>query len=684
MKYTLHHSPDRTIVYQIPKPQKKWLSIGGAALALVVCLSACRAFEPRFTAAELPHYKADTVQHDYVDFHNHLTLKPYYQLIASPQAIVNLPLVLNPIPHYTSVPPAVWDPDGKLSHAAWQFNTPQERAYQAYGSFADLKRYRQSAWPELNGYKVVCTSLYSFEKGLTTNEKSSTFLISNQALKRLGIQTITGLNKQRRQVVYDLTLEPFAEIQAEYEFLKHQVPSVAPGSAQRVVLAEPRTLDSLLQAPNTTIVVISIEGGHVLLGPDVLRKSENRLLLDVTTQQDVHDIRNRIAVLKSWQHPVFFLTLTHLIWNKLAGQAKGTDGDGWKRGVLSVLSSQESFRSATFTQPNSGIAGISPASYDEGNTSVCYDNGFTSRLHPDKYRLGLVAIQELLNTQDGQRRILVDLRHASIKTRLEFYHLRDSLYQDVPPIVSHCAASGESLRLAIATGLRWPSDRFPEFNNPDVFYKKLAGYKWRMFNLPPYNEYFADHDLKLRADELYRMNVTGWFHPTSNNLADEEIEYITRKDGIMGLTVEQRALGGSMKQYAKTKQASRQRLRDWLTRNKSALSSKQREELEKHFFAAAPFIRNLWYFTSFTKEGVDVWQHLTIGSDYDGIADPLDSFATSGRIAELESFINDYHLAFEYVYGLHFNLAKRTMAQNLRLVFSNNGLTFIRKYYPRY
>lgn len=671
-------------------------------LLLLVSLSvlaSCRAFEPKYLASQLPapYQGKNPLNHDNDDYHNHITQKPYYHLIKSPTQIVSGELITTPTPHYTIISPSVWDSTDSLKYAAWRFNTPQERRYQAYGKFSDFSRYRQSVWSEFAGYKVVCTSLYSIEKGLTTNESNHTLIFKTQALKRFALHLVTGLDKQRlRNVVYDLSIEPFKETLAEYEFLKHQASAVSPSSPQRVVLAEPGTIDSLLVAPNTTAVIISVEGGHVLLGPDVLRN--NRILEDPTTPQDAQDIRDRVAVLKSWQYPVFFLTLSHLIWNKLAGQSKGTDADGFKRKVLTFLSHSVNFRSAIFTQPNSGIAGISPASWDSG-INLPYDNGSTGELHPDVNKLGLVAINALLSKENG-RRILIDLRHSSIKTRLEYYNLLDSIYQDVPPLVSHCAASGKSLRLAIATGLRWPSDDYAEFNDPSTFYNTLASYNkkskaprflWPMFAQNSYSKYFKkdttvlfknDTTVLIKA-ELNRPNTTGWFHPTSNNLADEEIEYITRKGGLMGLTVEQRGLGGSMKQYAATRRASQARFRSWLTHKHPALTNPQRTALEKQFFDAAPFMRNLWYFTNFTKTDADVWQHLTIGSDYDGIADPMDSFATSSRLPNLESFINDYYQAFEEVYSLKFNMVGRPMYQNLRLVFSTNGIEFVKKYYPR-
>ncbi|TGE21525.1 hypothetical protein E5K00_14665 [Hymenobacter aquaticus] len=656
----------------------KLLLLGGS-----LALSSCRAIEPRYEVSQLPapYQGKAPLNHDNVDYHNHLTLKPYYQLIETPVQIVNPRLVLVPTPHYETYPPAQWDPSGRLGYAAWQLNTSQELRYQAYGKFSDFSRYRQSAWPELTGYKAVCTSLYSIEKGLTTNEGSKTLgIINNTGLKRFALKTVTGLDKKRLQnVVHDLTLEPLIETQAEYDFLKHQAQALSAESPQRVVLAEPRTLDSLLQAPNTTAVVISIEGGHVLLGPDALQN--NRLLLADTKPQDAQDIRDRVALIKAWQHPVFFITFSHLIWNKLAGQAKGTDADGFKRQLLTILSRMPGFGPAVFTQPNSGIAGLSGASYESG--TLPYDNGNSERIIPDDNQLGLVAIEALLSKNNG-RRILIDLRHSGIKTRLQFYHLRDSLYQDVPPLVSHCAASGESLRLAIATGLRPYYDRYPEFNNPEKFYrKKIKNHSFRMFNQWPYSKYFSDNTTTLKATEIFRSNSTGWFHPTSNNLADEEIEYITRNGGLMGLTVEQRGLGGSMKQYKKTRRAAQASFRSWLTRNEPTLTDAERLIREKQFFDAVPFMRNLWYFTNLSKPGADVWYHLTIGSDYDGIADPMDSFATSSRLPNLESFINDYYQAFEHVYGLRFNLAGRSMSQNLRLVFSTNGVDFIKKYYPR-
>ena len=651
-------------------------------VALIICAS-CRAFEPTYKVGDITNYPSTPKNKDYADFHNHMTMKPYYHLIKNPHDLVSTTFVnfdpaspARPL-GYTPLPTSVWDPTGKLSYAAWTLNTKQEREYRAYGKFADLKRYRQSNWQQFEKYKLVCTSIYAFEKGLTTNQKKWWSPISGKFLKRSAFSAITGLSKERRKVVYNLGIEPFAELQAEYEFLKHQINSNRDNPPHKVVLAKPSTYDSLINLPNHTVVLISIEGGHVLLGPDVLKN--NRLLLTETKESDVQDIKNRVRAIKSWEHPVFFLTLDHLIWNKLAGQAKGTDADGAKRFFLSVFSRFESFRKNLFTQSNSGTSGLHPASRDDGpNRRAPYDNGTTHSTEEDIHGLGLLAINELLSKENGKR-ILIDLRHSGIRTRIEYYNLIDSLYQDVPPLVSHCAASGKSLRLAMRTGLRPVYDRYSEFNNPEKFYNKI--FRKGHTQLPtanqyPFKKYLTDNSINLKTSDLPdRIKVMGWFHPSSNNLSDEEIVYISNKKGLMCLSTEQRGAGGSMFKYKMNKEYYSKRLNDWLSQNRPTLSRDKADYINKYFFATAPYMRNIWYFSTFADR-TDIWHAMGFSSDADGLPDPIDYVATTNKVDGFENFINDHYKAFEYVYDVKFNLDGRSMEENLRLLFSQNEKEF--------
>ena len=85
-----------------------------------------------------------------------------------------------------------------------------------------------------------------------------------------------------------------------------------------------------------------------------------------------------------------------------------------------------------------------------------------------------------------------------------------------------------------------------------------------------------------------------------------------------------------------------------------------------------------------------VWRHVAIGTDFDGIINPLDYFHTSDRLPELEQFIFDNFELYERFYGFQLQQALAntlgtpyTKQQALRMLFSTNGTAFIVQNFPR-
>ena len=84
------------------------------------------------------------------------------------------------------------------------------------------------------------------------------------------------------------------------------------------------------------------------------------------------------------------------------------------------------------------------------------DTGITS--------LGKKVINSLLSTHNGKR-IYIDIKHMSRKTRIEYYKLLDTRYagEDIPVYVSHGAVNGyssiySSYPLSDENGLFWVSN----------------------------------------------------------------------------------------------------------------------------------------------------------------------------------------------------------------------------------
>jgi hypothetical protein len=651
-------------------------------------------------------YPVDASRRDYVDFHNHITMKPYYTQVTTAAQVRAQSFAAD-------------------SMTAWTLNTPGEKNLRGNGMMSDFSKYRQSDWSTLSKYRFVCTSLYEFERGFAFDRDKR-----QQRLKRFAISVGSHMPKARKQnILYDRTVTPFLELNAEYAFLKQQSAYGPDQPAYKRISLAQQAADITTPQPNQTQVVLSIEGGHVLFDEQVLTRTAqypySRLLIGNTEQKDREAIDRNIDFIKNrWEHPVMFITLSHMIWNKLLGQGKATDSDiFYVKGLLRWLARRESFREAVFTKNTSGIAGVSPLTNQLTGAApnTAYDNGCVSATYTDPNQLGLFAIQKLLDTSNGHR-ILIDLRHSTVKARLEYYTLlgkiNDSLKaaekKTIPILMSHSAASGKSLRLALLTGTRPYDDMYEETDNPDKFYKAHfmlpngsprlineycsvnPGILFPMAANPVFNHYFKKQNGAVNAtthitpDDLPGADSKGWFIPVSNNLADEEVDIICRSNGIIGITLEQRVLGGSMIAYRKKEYGGvhcNQEIMKELRRRIAAGTIRPRVDNDQYmarFIAVAPFVRNLVHLVMAASPDVKVWEHLAIGSDFDGIIDPIDYFHTSDRLPELEQFLYDNLEIYCQLYGWDIDalLCGNDKQQALRQLFSTNGIRFIQEYHP--
>lgn len=628
-----------------------------------------------------------------VDFHNHTVLKPYSQLIEKPSDTSKFQL-------------------SGVRMAAWTLNTAAEDSLKGAGGFSSVKTYRQSDWGKLANYRLVCTSIYPTEKGLMTDESGF-----YRWLKPMVFSGITGASKNRRRgMMTNWAITPFDEFRYEENFMLAQESTPGPGGNTVRVLRSRQELQALVLAASDSVtgLVLSIEGGHVLLGKSAQgTPKRNRLLLEKTDSVDVQEMLGNIERLKHWPRPVFFITFSHIIWNKLAGNANALDTEKNKltKVGLRKAAATGTFRRAARTQPNTGVGGISPFSYDDaaaveeglikGNPkwkNATYDNGTAAWVYYPENTLGRLALLELLNQKSG-RRILPDMRHASIKTRLDYYYLLDSLrkadHDTIPVLFSHAAASGEAMRLATLTGLRPHSDRYDEIDNPATYYRDLLDQPMPLTDIPRYKPYFGRSNASQQLDEqdLPKADDLGWFQPSSVNLANEEMDIVCASGGLVGLTLEQRALGTSMPRWTKDQVYGRvaieKMLRDTLAQQFPIYTKNQdQEEFIRRFLVAAPFFRNLSHLVLATSEQYDPWRHIGIGSDFDGLIDPLDYFHTSDRLPELEQFMIDNFALYCRLYKQPMDrlLTRRshtyTAEEAMRRVFSLNGIAFISRHYP--
>jgi hypothetical protein len=183
---------------------------------------------------------------------------------------------------------------------------------------------------------------------------------------------------------------------------------------------------------NSTIppvgLIINIEGAHVFLDFQDFDKYESYDYETVSNagwpEYESYRTRilERVEAVKRWgpgsngDHAPLYISFAHHFWNLLTGHAASMG--------KCVLNQKE------------GLDGdITP--------------------------LGLSVIHKLLEKGENMRRILIDIKHLSVKTRHTFYKLHNdySLQQDLFPIIASHAA---------VTGLPYDGGNHPYFNSADI------------------------------------------------------------------------------------------------------------------------------------------------------------------------------------------------------------------------
>ncbi len=238
--------------------------------------------------------------------------------------------------------------------------------------------------------------------------------------------------------------------------------------------------------------------------------------------------------------------------------------------------------------------------------------------------VGKRVVELLLSTNNGKR-ILIDTRHMSVAARLWYYDYIDQYnalnpIDQIPIISSHSAAN----------------------DNTTID----GSEKGEIEKLP-------DGDSKILGNEKYRESSI--FNNWSINLSDEEIIRIYNSGGIIGISFDQRVLSGNQLQVRLS------RTRD-----------------QKYW--ALPFynqIRKI-YNLIFERNGGDSLKAIglvCLGSDFDGIINPLDFYNNSKEFNSLQQQL------FELISEQPLDFPGITAQEVVDSVMFNSALKFIEKCY---
>jgi microsomal dipeptidase-like Zn-dependent dipeptidase len=325
--------------------------------------------------------------------------------------------------------------------------------------------------------------------------------------------------------------------------------------------------DMYTKSDNIICGIITIEGGNSLgnYQSHSIFYKEFEDLSRIEQDQLREDFIRNIDALKAWKdgsYTPFFISFCHHFNNLLAGHSKSL-------GNFKLLLDQE------------------------------------PGLNKEINKMGFEIIKHLLSRENG-RRILIDTKHMSVQSRMDYHSFvkevnkSEDPKEKIPIIQSHAAISGwASLKKAISQD---------EDNNIDE------------------NTYFS------------RWKV---------NLEDDEILDIYDSDGIIGIVFhEDRMPGGSLKSrikkinlfyhYLNRKEllsARQQRIYD---RKKEKLKMIYIELLWSNIFHIIKLIHDK------RDKAEDGWKIISIGSDYDGMIDPFDGYSSVRDLPKLFSEMMEY------------------------------------------
>ncbi len=559
---------------------------------------------------------AQTKSLNYVDIHNHISMKNYMRGIDNPDSIEK------------STPFLKYENWYSLNN---NFNSNAKSAADNFfqSDFTNLAE---------SGFKIICASITPFEQNSMYSSMKRT---ANSGFE-------THISADRLANAFAST--PIKDFFAEMYFLKNQK-SIALNKSEKYefkVVDNNKELQECYKQGKTAFVT-TIEGGHVLYGYNV--KQKNGFLNPNCPPALEKEILDNIKKLKNYETRILFMGICHLFANKLAGHAKALDvgaNTKFNKFVLQKIISISNF------------IPVLPKLLDIKTYEGLRDGNVTTakKYTIDTSQIGYKTIRALLDSNNIHNKpILIDIKHMDIKTRMDYYAILDSVpsYKNIPIICSHAAASGKNQKLALITGSFPYYDNYLENRKPSKFYRK----HWKSWKK---NNGLTDNDLPSQVNFL---------NPFSINLYDEEIKRIYDSKGMIGIIFEQRSLGGYMNGYSWERNDTIENI----LKNKYKLNSNQIAQ----YFNSEPFLRNLFYFVEKSgRNDSSAFDALTIGSDMDGFIDPINSCLTSAHIpnfVESLELLIPFYLQIQYgndklLYGL-------TPKQVVNKVFSENATNFI-------
>lgn len=416
-------------------------------------------------------------------------------------------------------------------------------------------------------------------------------------------------------------------------------------------------------SPEAKVIINSLKAGRV----DKLTRSEWREL-GITEKDTIEQYIDRLLHAELEQNidslkrmdgpPIMMVTIGHLTYNGMVGHAPNLDGGKFPTNVVA--------------QKNYNIRVSDDPTYKKQWSGVFFTI-------PGLNKFGKQVMEELVSTDNGHR-IFIDLKHSDFSTRKYFFEkiMYDTILTNILLPKDADVVADEQVIKDYDIQILQKSTEAP---NAFKLTEDLISYD--TLRIPPICSHCcvtglpSDYASPLNDEyALLRSPSTTIFNPFAINLFDEEIAAICQNEGIIGISLEQRVLGGyinkqqvrnyKVKRNGDIKTGSTFRNKRWknvrrlfrhyllhdplliktaidYTRDSMGVPEGSKGDQLKRFkkilkithedyISVAPFLANLFHIID--HSGIapkDTWDHVSIGSDLDGLIDPINICATAGQ-----------------------------------------------------
>lgn len=601
---------------------------------------------------------------------------------------------------------------------------------------------------------VLCASFYPFEKQYAVNGVKrfiNSKFVSKMGLKRLKHYSLDchyPLKDFMAEYYFTLMQTPTKKVSVSFPSERTNLSSYQSETYwyQQVLIKNSFELQDILNNnkrffetgltdslhPITTALIMTIEGAQVLYGP--ISGSKQHITSPLVSNSAVRkEIIDNVRYIKNLPHRLFFIGPAHFTENHVAGFAKTIDRDpeNFQHRLPAALAVIPYVRNFMVRKTYDGLNEV-----DSLGATVIKE--FLNPYNTIHTKPTYIDVKHL----DVKARI----QYYYMRRELE-----KDLGVQIPIIASHSAVSGESQAMAAATGLYPNFDMYRESENPKKFYNRqilrefTSKRKRRKFNdrekywkqlmaCPTSGPSFNEMELSMYVPLNFNKELlpkepfdpfngykhedhpgTGWFYPWSLNLFDEEIIEICKSDGIIGLLLDPRQLGAFAPNHKLNRKEIKQKLADQIRNlnetelRELALEGTKVNEIE--YLQAEPLLHNIlyivqlilrqqyaeegkatypWYVKDEVKASKNPWCMIALGTDYDGLIDPIDFAPTAAYLPAMHKKMVVFAYLFAQIHSKLYSDPKNGLPliqslhksdQLMKSIFYDNASFFIQKYF---